>query len=187
MAITLHNVVFSYPGKTVLNDLSLTIAANGVTCLFGPSGCGKTTVLRLLLGLETPQRGHIANDLQKPVAVFQENRLLSWKTVFENVALTATDSARAAAMLRAVGLSDEVFGQYPRELSGGMRRRVAIARALAADSDWLALDEPFNGIDAQNREQIAAAICDYAATRPVVLVTHHPDEIALLNAHVIHL
>ena len=101
--------------------------------------------------------------------------------------LTATDPARAADTLRAVGLDEDVFHKFPRELSGGMRRRVAIARALATDSRWLALDEPFNGIDAQNREQIAALIRDYATTRPVVLVTHHPEEIELLNANVISL
>ena len=174
MAFHLHNVCFSYSDKPVLQDLSLTVADRGVTCLFGPSGCGKTTVLRLLLGLETAQSGRVEGDLQNPSVVFQENRLLPWKTVMDNVTLTATDPARAADTLRAVGLDEDVFHKFPRELSGGMRRRVAIARALATDSRWLALDEPFNGIDAQNREQIAALIRDYATTRPVVLVTHHP-------------
>ncbi len=187
MAFVLDNVRFSYPDKPVLRDLSLSIADCGVTCLFGPSGCGKTTVLRLLLGLETPQSGRIQGNLQTPAVVFQENRLLPWKTVLENVALTAETPARAAEMLRAVGLDDTVFQKSPRELSGGMRRRVAIARALATNSRWLALDEPFNGIDAENREQIATLIREYAVTRPVVLVTHHPEEIALLNANIITL
>lgn len=186
MAFTLDRICFSYPDKTVLQDVSLTVPERGVTCLFGPSGCGKTTVLRLLLGLETPQSGCIHGDLHSPSVVFQENRLLPWKTVLENVALTSAPE-RAAETLRAVGLSDEVFNQFPRELSGGMRRRVAIARALATESRWLALDEPFNGIDAENREQIAARIQQYAVDRPVVLVTHHPEEIALLNARVINL
>ncbi len=187
MAFVLDNICFSYPQKPVLHNLSLAIKELGVTCLFGPSGCGKTTVLRLLLGLETPQSGSIHGNLQKPAVVFQDDLLLPWKTVLENVALSAVTPARAVDTLRGVGLPDDVFQKLPRELSGGMRRRVAIARALAADSRWLALDEPFNGIDAQNRERIAALIRDYAATRPVVLVTHHPEEIALLNAHVITL
>jgi len=186
MAFILDHIHFSYPDKPVLRDLSLTIPERGVTCLFGPSGCGKTTVLRLLLGLETPQSGRIHGDVRNPSVVFQENRLLPWKTVLENAALTSSPT-RAAEALRAVGLDDEVFDQFPRELSGGMRRRVAIARALSAESRWLALDEPFNGIDAENREQIAARIRQYAVDRPVVLVTHHPEEIELLNAHVIHL
>ncbi len=187
MAFVLDNVSFAYPDKAVLHNLSLTIPDRGVTCLFGPSGCGKTTLLRLLLGLETPECGTIEGDRSLPTAVFQENRLLPWKTVLENVALTATSADRAKETLRAVGLSDAVFHQFPRELSGGMRRRVAIARALATESRWLALDEPFNGIDAQNRDDIAALIRRYAETHPVVLVTHHPDEIALLDATVITL
>ncbi len=186
MAFILDHIHFSYPDNVVLQDFSLTIAERGVTCLFGPSGCGKTTVLRLLLGLEAPQRGEIKGDLRHPSVVFQENRLLPWKTVLENVALTASPK-RAADALHAVGLSDEVFSQFPRELSGGMRRRVAIARALATESRWLTLDEPFNGIDAENREQIAALIRQYAIDRPVVLVTHHPEEIELLDATVFHM
>lgn len=187
MAFVLENICFSYPDKPVLTDVSFTIPDSGVTCLFGPSGCGKTTLLRLLLGLETPQSGAIRGDRSLPVAVFQENRLLPWKTVLENMALTSPTLDRAKETLRSVGLDDTVFEKFPRELSGGMRRRVAIARALAAESRWLALDEPFNGIDAQNRDGIAALIRDYAATRPVVLVTHHPEEIALLDATVVTL
>lgn len=187
MSVRLEDVGFSYPDKTVLQGLNLTLPDHGVVCLFGPSGCGKTTLLRLLLGLETPQSGQLVGDLSRPAAVFQENRLLPWKTVLENVALTAASPALAAEMLKIVGLDETVFEQFPRELSGGMERRVAIARALAADSRWLALDEPFSGIDAENREQIASLIRDYATTRPVVLVTHHPEEIALLNARVINL
>ncbi|MBE6768588.1 MAG: ABC transporter ATP-binding protein [Ruminococcaceae bacterium] len=187
MAFVLDNVSFSYLDRPVLTGISLTIPDRGVTCLFGPSGCGKTTLLRLLLGLETPQSGEIRGDLSLPAAVFQENRLLPWKTVLENMTLTTPSPDRAKDTLRAMGLDDTVFAQFPRELSGGMRRRVAIARALAADSRWLALDEPFNGIDAQNRDGIAALIRDYAETRPVVLVTHHPEEIALLDATVLTL
>lgn len=187
MAFVLDNVSFAYPEKTVLAGVSLTVPDNGVTCLFGPSGCGKTTLLRLLLGLEIPQSGEIRGDCSLPAAVFQENRLLPWKTVMENLLLVTPSSDRAKEMLRAVGLDDTVFEMFPRELSGGMRRRVAIARALVTDSRWLALDEPFNGIDAHNRDGIAALIREYAETRPVVLVTHHPEEIELLGATVITL
>ena len=187
MAFVLDNVSFAYPDKPVLTEVSLVVPDHGVTCLFGPSGCGKTTLLRLLLGLETPQSGEIRGDLSLPAAVFQENRLLPWKTVMENMLLTTPSPDRAKETLRAMGLDDDVFEKFPRELSGGMLRRVAIARALATDSRWLALDEPFNGIDAHNRDGIAACIREYAATHPVVLVTHHPEEIELLDATVITL
>ena len=187
MAFVLDNISFAYPDKTVLSNLSLTVPDRGVTCLFGPSGCGKTTLLRLRLGLEAPQNGEIRGDRSLPAVVFQEDRLLPWKTVLENVALTAKSIDHAKDTLRTVGLEDTVFSQFPRALSGGMQRRVAIARALATESRWLALDEPFNGIDAQNREGIAARIRAYALDRPVVLVTHHPEEIELLDATVITL
>ena len=185
MAITMHEVTFSYGEQPVLDALSLHVPSHGVLCLFGPSGCGKTTALRLMLGLEKPKSGKIERRAIRPAAVFQEDRLLPWKSVLENVLLAAKDREAAVESLRAVGLDDAVFDALPRELSGGMQRRVAIARALAAESDWLALDEPFSGIDAQNRDKIAQEILNYAATRPVVLVTHHPEEIALLNAKVI--
>lgn len=185
MAIEMQNVTFSYGGEPVVSDFSLTVPDSGVLCLFGPSGCGKTTVLRLLLGLEQPEGGTVHRQVHKPAMVFQEDRLLPWKSVLENVTLPLQDPEEGKAALRAVGLADEVFDKRPSTLSGGMRRRVAIARALAADSDWLALDEPFTGLDAEKRGEIVELIRTYAATRPVVMVTHHPEEIALLDAQII--
>ncbi|MBO5797927.1 MAG: ABC transporter ATP-binding protein [Clostridia bacterium] len=187
MAIELKNVTFSYGGEPVVTDFSLTVPDNGVLCLFGPSGCGKTTLLRLLLGLEQPESGTIHRRVHKPAMVFQEDRLLPWKSVLENVTLSAKDEESAKEALRAVGLTDELFEARPATLSGGMQRRVAIARALAADSDWLVLDEPFTGLDAEKREEILELVRAYAATRPVVLVTHHPEEIALLGAETVNL
>ena len=185
--IELKNITFSYGEKAVLTDFSLDIPDSGVIALFGPSGCGKTTVLRLLLGLEQPQSGEITGDRRLAAAVFQEDRLLPWETALQNVALPLGDTNLAAKMLQAVGLSDDIAHKLPSELSGGMRRRVAIARALAAKSRWLLLDEPFSGVDAANREQIAALIREYAKTKPVILVTHLPEEIDLLGAEVVHL
>lgn len=182
--IRLSHIDFSYGNTPVLRDFSLTLPESGVLCLFGPSGCGKTTVARLLLGLEQPQRGTVDGVPPKKAAVFQEDRLLPWKTVWENVTLphTANGADRAAAILRRVGLTEAQFSRYPHELSGGMRRRVAIARALASGGDFLLLDEPFSGIDAENGQAIAALIRDYAVTHPVLLITHLPHEAAWLDA-----
>lgn len=178
----LTDIGFSYGDKPVLQRFSLTLPPRGVTCLFGPSGCGKTTLMRLMLGLETPRSGRIEGYYLRPAAVFQEDRLLPWKTALENVALPRTSGEKAAETLLDMGLSEEELPRLPRQLSGGMQRRVAIARALAAESDALFLDEPFTGIDGDNRARIAARIRDYAAHRPVVLITHLPEEIDLLEA-----
>ena len=178
----LENIDFSYGDKPVLRHFSLTLPPRGVICLFGPSGCGKTTLMRLMLGLEQPQSGRIEGHFSRPAAVFQEDRLLPWKTALENVLLPRVPLQRAAEMLLEVGLSEEDLSRLPRQLSGGMQRRVAIARALAAESDALFLDEPFTGIDGDNRARIAALIRAYGRDRPVVLITHLPEEIALLEA-----
>lgn len=175
-------VSFAYGDKPVIQDYSLTLPSKGVICLFGPSGCGKTTLMRLMLGLETPTSGRIEGRFIRPAAVFQEDRLLPWKTALENAALPRTPAETAAQLLLDMGLSKEDLSRLPRQLSGGMQRRVAIARALAADSDALFLDEPFTGIDGGNRARIAALIRAYATEKPVVLITHLPEEITLLEA-----
>ncbi len=181
--IGMTHIGFSYGDRPILTDFSLTLPQKGVLCLTGSSGCGKTTAARLLLGLERPQSGTLTGDRSAPAAVFQEDRLLPWRTALENVALVSPK--KAEALLSAVGLPSEAFQKHPAELSGGMRRRVAIARALAADSRFLVLDEPFTGLDGDSRAAIAALIREYAATRPVLLITHQPEEIDLLGADVI--
>lgn len=183
--ISLKNVSFSYGEKQVLRNFSLQLPHSGIVALHGPSGCGKTTVTRLLLGLLKPQSGEIAGDRSLPSVVFQEDRLLPWETVLSNVSLSSGNRAAAEELLRAVGLDQTTFQKLPRELSGGMRRRAAIARALAAESRWLVLDEPFSGVDAENRDRIAALILEYAKDKPVVLVTHQPEEMELLGARIV--
>ena len=137
--IVFENVSFGYKrGINVLSGFTLEVPDSGRVCLFGKSGCGKSTVLRLAMGLAKPGSGRITGTEGLAVsAVFQEDRLIPWKTVLENVALFADGTERAAAApadraayyLRALGLGD-VLQSFPDELSGGMKRRVALARAL---------------------------------------------------------
>lgn len=184
MGIILQNVSFSYPDKPVLRDFSCAFPDTGVTCLTGPSGCGKTTVLRLLAGLETPASGSIANRPARISFMFQEDRLLPWATAEENVSLvlnTPDAGDVAETWLDAVGLSD-VHTDLPDALSGGMQRRVALARALAAPSDLLLLDEPFTGLDRALTQTLAGLIRVAAEQKPVIMVTHNAEEIALLGA-----
>lgn len=184
MAIRFEHVSFSYPQQSILDDVSFTLPETGCICFFGPSGCGKTTLLRLLCGLDQPQAGQITGrETLTVAAVFQEDRLLPWRTVADNVRLAAPGLSHAAVLqpLAAVGL-EQAADMYPSELSGGMKRRVAIARALAADAALLVLDEPFTGLDAARAAAIAAHIRNRYAHRLVVMVSHSTEEAAHMGA-----
>ncbi len=185
--LTFDRVSFSYDGTPLLNDVSFTLPKQGAVCFFGPSGCGKTTLLRLIAGLQQPQRGQILKDTPCSFGtVFQENRLLPWLTVRKNIELVCQNAARVDRVLQAVSLTEDA-DKYPSELSGGMQRRVAIARALAFDADVLILDEPFNGIDTALRSQIAQHIREQYRDRLIVLVTHSKEEASLLSATICEL
>ena len=173
--IELCSVSKRYGDKPVLRDLSLTLTAPGSYAVLGPSGCGKTTLLRLIAGLEKPTSGliRIANDTRMAVC-FQENRLLPWKTVQENVALAVPSGDRmqtARRWLERVGLGDECHAS-PAALSGGMKRRAALARALAADAPILLLDEPFRALDEATHREMLALVRTHAQGRLLLLVTH---------------
>ena len=187
----LRNIDFSYGEKTVLKNFSLSLPEKGVICLFGASGLGKTTVLRLMAGLETPRAGSIEGFENKRITfIFQEDRLLPWRTAKENVALAlgnAPDAeGKAVRWLGALGLENDV-DRYPDEMSGGMCRRVSAARALAPESDVILADEPFTGLDEKNRIALAELFAEKAEKELVVIVTHSEEEAAMLNAESVYL
>lgn len=185
--IKLRNISFSYGKKQILKDFSLDVTKGDVICLSGESGCGKTTVLRLILGLEKPSNGKIIMDSNlKPSVVFQENRLISFKTVLENITVFGSSEKTALKHLKALGI-ENTANMYPDKLSGGMQRRVAIARALAVEYDYLILDEPFTGLDNENIKSAAEHILSAVADRPILLVTHSTYEAELFGAKTINL
>ena len=187
MELHIKNLCKSFDGRPVLENVSFT-AGPGVTCVMAPSGAGKTTLLRILLGLERPDSGSVPEGVRWS-AVFQEDRLLEHLDAMGNLRFVlgaALDEPAADALLAELGLGDTA-GKPVREFSGGMKRRLALARALLAPSDALALDEPFTGLDGENRERAIACIRRAAREKPVLLVTHEEADATGLAARIIRL
>jgi len=150
----------------------------------GDSGIGKTTLLRILMGLTPADAGAIEGmEGRKPSVVFQEDRLCESLNAVANVAFVCRAPVtrdQIAAHLTALGLG-ESLGQPVRELSGGMRRRVAIVRAILAGGEILFMDEPFKGLDEQNKETVAAYILARTKGVTMLMVTHDSDEVAMMK------
>lgn len=178
--IRLENITAGYePEKPVLKNLSLTLPQQGVVAFTGPSGSGKTTLLRVIAGLLKPFSGTLSGLEDKRVSmVFQEDRLLPWCTVLQNVTCVGEEEAARRCLERVELLSH--IHRYPGELSGGMQRRVAIARALCFGGDVLLLDEPFKGLDPALKERIFPHIRDAAPL--ILLVTHDEQDVQALGA-----
>ena len=183
--IELHNVRMAYGDKTVFDGLSLAFPERGMFAIFGPSGRGKTTLLRLIAGLETPQSGSISMPKDARIAFcFQEDRLLPFKTVLDNVMLVCHDEQRARSWIEKVGLAGEE-NAYPASLSGGMKRRASLARALAFDAPILLMDEPFRALDDATHAEMLSLVKEAAKDRLLLLVTH--DEADACGMQVVRL
>lgn len=164
----------------VLGEISIAVPNGELAALVGPSGCGKTTLLRIIAGLDRDFEGKVLLPAHGRLGiVFQEPRLLPWRSVEENVRLAAPQASEAAlsALFAMLGLTEH-RRHYPGELSLGLARRVALARAFAIEPDLLILDEPFVSLDAALAERLRAELIELVSRRPVttLLVTHSIDE-----------
>ncbi len=185
--IKLDSVCKKFDGRTVLQDFSMEVKHGERVCLRGVSGCGKTTVLRILAGLETADSGTVSISGQPVISVvFQENRLLPWKSALDNITLVGAGRERAMELLAALGLEGEEH-KLPSELSGGMCRRVAIARALAVPAELYLLDEPVQGLDDGTAGRVLDFINRELEGKTSVLVSHDEEEILALAQRVIDL
>jgi ABC-type nitrate/sulfonate/bicarbonate transport system ATPase subunit len=199
-AVSIRGVGRAFAGRAgsiaVLRSVDLEAPAGEFLAVLGASGCGKSTLLRLVAGLDAPTAGEVRIGSQRVTdcdprcaVVFQEPRLLPWKTVEQNVALGARGVAGAeapAAMLARVGLAG-TERSWPHQLSGGMAQRAALARALVRRPAVLLLDEPFAALDAFTRLQMGDLLHETCRdrSRTVLLVTHDVDEALRLADRVV--
>jgi len=175
----------------VLAGINFALDAGEVGVIFGPSGCGKSTMLRILAGLDRDYQGHVASPAGARIGmVFQEPRLLPWRSVEENVRIAApdVDDARLSELFSILELNAH-RSHFPGELSLGLARRVALARAFAVEPDFLILDEPLASLDealaARLREQIAILVGSRSVM--TLLVTHNLDDAVRLGDRIFFL
>lgn len=176
---------------TVLEEINLSVDAGQVVALVGPSGCGKTTLLHLCAGLTDCAEGRINNAFSRPGFMFQQPRLLPWKTTLDNIALglkargirAKERRQRSMDMGLAMGLIADDMPKFPHELSGGMQQRVALARALVLSPDLLLLDEPFSALDIGLKMELYRLLLAQLATSHcgVLMITHDLMEAVRLS------
>ncbi|HVI88335.1 MAG TPA: ATP-binding cassette domain-containing protein [Dongiaceae bacterium] len=178
--------------RWVLNAINIAIHEGEFVCLIGPSGSGKTTLMRIVAGLDRPDRGERLVPAGEPriAMVFQEPRLVPWLTAFDNLLLVTGRMAQAQArdLLQMMELQDHA-GDYPGQLSGGMQRRLALARALLIEPRLLLLDEPLMSLDPALEERMGDLLSRYwQAHQPgVLMVTHDPRQAVRLATRIIGL
>ncbi|ELE9726449.1 TPA: taurine ABC transporter ATP-binding subunit [Enterobacter kobei] len=199
--LSITNLYADYGGKLALEEINLTLASGELLVVLGPSGCGKTTLLNLIAGFVPYQRGTIQLEGKKvegPGAergvVFQNEGLLPWRNVQENVAfglqLAGVNREQrletARQMLKKVGL-EGAEKRFIWQLSGGQRQRVGIARALAANPQLLLLDEPFGALDAFTREQMQTLLLRlwHETGKQVLLITHDIEEAVFMATELV--
>lgn len=199
--VNIKNVTKQFGALSVFNEINLDVEANEFVSILGPSGCGKTTLLRIVAGLEQATSGvvTVAGEVTKDprpdmTLVFQNFRLLPWRTVEDNVAYglrlrgRSKKDARIEAQpfVKMVGLEGREQ-KYPYQLSGGMQQRVGLARALAIQPKILLMDEPFGALDAQTRELMQDELLRIwlSNRKTVIFVTHSIDEAIVLSDRVI--
>lgn len=180
--VTVSGICKAYDGRPVLQDYSLTMEAGGRYVLMAPSGAGKTTLLRILTGLDKADAGQVSGMPGRVGMVFQEDRLCEDYDAVCNIMLGAA-GAKAEQVMReaAVILPESCLDQPVRELSGGMRRRAALLRAVLSDAEVLIMDEPFAGLDEENRARTAAYLLDRLHGRTLFVTTHREEDAALLQ------
>lgn len=200
--IEFSGLTYTHPGAAapVIRDLSLSIEAGGFVAVVGGSGVGKTTLLRIAAGLVKPGAGTVRltgetrPDARRSAFVFQDSRLMPWRTVdgnvsygLEGLALSAQEKRRRIERVLSLTGLEKLGARWPHELSGGQAQRVGIARALAVKPDLLLMDEPFSAVDAVTRRNLQAELVGVwqRSGAAVLFVTHDIEEAVFLADEVI--
>lgn len=193
VAIDITDFNKSFDTTVVLESLNLQVDPGEFLAIVGKSGCGKSTLLRSIAGLEEATGGRVALDGQgvngpheQVRVMFQDDRLLPWRTALDNVRLATDEATLAASALASVGLTDKQQA-WPSELSGGQRQRVSLARALASTPGVILFDEPLGALDALTRVEMQTLIEQLWLEQQFtsVLVTHDVSEAVALADRVI--
>ncbi|WZL73458.1 ABC transporter ATP-binding protein [Clostridiaceae bacterium 35-E11] len=195
MTLIVQNVDKNYGTLQVFKNFGMEILENKITCILGPSGCGKTTFLHMLSRIIEADKGYFGGFDNKVISyLFQEPRLLDWKTVWGNIEFVLKDIYSKEKRQQIISQYIEMVGlkefehYYPSRLSGGMLQRVAIARAFAYPSDILLMDEPFKGLDVNIKRSLIKSFMKLWTkdSRTVIFVTHDIEE-ALMIGDEIHI
>lgn len=194
MSLEIKHLTKSYQGITLYHDFNLNFQEGTITCILGPSGCGKTTLLNIIGSITGPDSGQLVGFENKRFSyIFQEDRLLPWKSVRGNIEFVMSKNLSAAErheqatrFIQLVNL-EGFAGYYPAQLSGGMRQRVSIARAFACHSDIILMDEPLKGLDLALKQNMIRWFSQLwkADRRTVIFVTHDVDEALLLGKEIV--
>lgn len=193
--VKLTDLSVCFGTRPVLEQVSMTVERGQTVCLLGASGCGKTTLLNVIAGIQMPTGGNRQVETDRIGFVFQDDRLIPWRSVVENVMMVqdpglSSDESRTRALRwldrLGIGVSAD---QYPARLSGGMRRRVNLARALASEPELLLCDEPFAFLDPDAVRLVRQEITQVREEREttLVVVTHVEDHITPLKPEIIRL
>jgi NitT/TauT family transport system ATP-binding protein len=200
-AVRLFGVAKRFPGYTAIENITLDVSAGRFVSVVGPSGCGKSTLLNIIAGLLPPSSGAVeifgeplAGVNRRASYMFQQDALLPWKTVLDNIRLGLTfrggdgrDAVeQAQAWIERVGLQG--FGaRYPYQLSGGMRKRAALAQCWIVQPDLVLMDEPFAALDVHTRLRMEAEVLGLwtGSSKTVMFVTHDLEEAISLSDEVI--
>lgn len=196
MTYEVKNIDKSFGNLKVLDNISISFPENKTTCILGPSGCGKTTLLNIIAGLLDADSGELIGFENEDISfVFQEDRLIPWKNVEDNLAFVLkknTDKREVDKLinhyLELVGL-EKYKHYYPKDLSGGMKQRINILRAFIYDSKILIMDEPFKSLDIDNKQIVMDFFEELMKIekRTCIMVTHNIEEAEKLGDRIVML